>query len=225
MEFLTQALDFFLHLDRYLADITAQYGIWTYPILFLIVFAETGLVVTPILPGDSLLFAAGAIAALGNLDVGLLLVLLIVAAVLGDTVNYWIGARIGRRAFSGDVRFIKQEYLRRTERFYEKHGGKTIILARFVPIIRTFAPFVAGVGVMNYRRFIFYNVVGGVVWVALFTLAGYYFGNLAVVRRNFTLVVLAIVVLSVLPIVFEMIKARRERRAEMLAAARQEEPV
>jgi membrane-associated protein len=225
MEFLTQALDFFLHLDRYLTDITAQYGIWTYPILFLIVFAETGLVVTPILPGDSLLFAAGAIAALGNLDVGLLLVLLIVAAVLGDTVNYWIGARIGRRAFSGDVRFIKQEYLRRTERFYEKHGGKTIILARFVPIIRTFAPFVAGVGVMNYRRFIFYNVVGGVVWVALFTLAGYYFGNLAVVRRNFTLVVLAIVVLSVLPIVFEMIKARRERRAEMLAAARQEEPV
>jgi membrane-associated protein len=210
MEFLQQAVDVFLHLDRHLTEITARYGTWTYVILFLIVFAETGLVVTPFLPGDSLLFAAGAIAALGGLDVRLLVVLLIVAAILGDTVNYWIGARIGRRAFSGDIRFIKQEYLHRTERFYEKHGGKTIILARFVPIIRTFAPFVAGVGVMNYRRFLLYNVVGGVAWVTLFTLAGYYFGNLAVVKQNFSLVVLAIIILSVLPIMIEIVKARRE---------------
>lgn len=219
MELLTQAIELFLHLDRHLADITSQYGIWTYAVLFLVVFAETGLVVTPFLPGDSLLFAAGAIAALGSLDVGLLIILLMVAAILGDTVNYWIGARIGRRAFSGDIRFIKQEYLQRTERFYEKHGGKTIILARFVPIIRTFAPFVAGIGVMDYRRFVVYNVGGGVAWVAMFTLAGYYFGNLEIVKRNFSLVVLAIIVISVLPIVFEVIKARRESAAE--AASRE----
>lgn len=210
MEFLQHALDFFLHLDRHLTEITAQYGTWTYVILFLIVFAETGLVVTPFLPGDSLLFAAGAIAALGGLDVRLLVVLLIVAAILGDTVNYWIGARIGRRAFTGNIRFVRKEYLLRTERFYEKHGGKTIILARFVPIIRTFAPFVAGVGVMNYRRFLAYNVIGGVAWVTLFTLAGYYFGNLALVKQNFSLVVLAIIILSVVPIVVEVVKARRE---------------
>lgn len=209
MEFLHQAIEVFLHLDRHLTEITSQYGTWTYAILFLIIFAETGLVVTPFLPGDSLLFAAGAIAALGGLDVRLLVVLLIVAAILGDTVNYWIGARIGRRAFSGDIRFIRQEYLHRTEHFYEKHGGKTIILARFVPIIRTFAPFVAGVGIMEYRRFLLFNVVGGVVWVTGFTLAGYYFGNLPVVKQNFSLVVLAIIVLSVLPIVIEVVKARR----------------
>lgn len=213
MEILHQVLDLLLHLDRHLTDITAQYGTWTYAILFLIVFAETGLVVTPILPGDSLLFAAGAIAALGGLDVTVVVFLLIVAAILGDTVNYWIGARIGRRAFKGDIRFIKQEYLVRTERFYEKHGGKTIILARFVPIIRTFAPFVAGIGVMEYRRFLIYNVVGGVVWVTLFTLGGYYFGNLPLVKQNFSLVVLAIIILSVLPIVIEFIKARRESAA------------
>lgn len=210
MEFLQQAVEVFLHLDRHLTAITSQYGTWTYAILFLIIFAETGLVVTPFLPGDSLLFAAGAIAALGGLDVRVLVLLLVVAAILGDTVNYWIGARIGRRAFSGDIRFIKQEYLHRTEHFYEKHGGKTIILARFVPIIRTFAPFVAGVGIMEYRRFLLFNVVGGAVWVTLFTLAGYFFGNLPVVKQNFSLVVLAIIVLSVLPIVIEVVKARRE---------------
>lgn len=210
MEFLQQAVEVFLHLDRHLTEITSQYGTWTYAILFLIIFAETGLVVTPFLPGDSLLFAAGAIAALGGLDVRVLVLLLVVAAILGDTVNYWIGARIGRRAFRGDIRFIKQEYLLRTEHFYEKHGGKTIILARFVPIIRTFAPFVAGVGIMEYRRFLLFNVVGGVVWVTLFTLAGYFFGNLPVVKQNFSLVVLAIIVLSVLPIVIEVVKARRE---------------
>ncbi len=210
MEFLQQAVEVFLHLDRHLTEITSQYGTWTYAILFLIIFAETGLVVTPFLPGDSLLFAAGAIAALGGLDVRVLMLLLVVAAILGDTVNYWIGARIGRRAFSGDIRFIKQEYLLRTEHFYEKHGGKTIILARFVPIIRTFAPFVAGVGIMEYRRFLLFNVVGGVVWVTLFTLAGYFFGNLPVVKQNFSLVVLAIIILSVLPIAIEVVKARRE---------------
>lgn len=210
MEFLQQAVEVFLHLDRHLTEITSRYGTWTYAILFLIIFAETGLVVTPFLPGDSLLFAAGAIAALGGMDVRVLVVLLMVAAILGDTVNYWIGSRIGRRAFSGDIRFIKQEYLLRTEHFYEKHGGKTIILARFVPIIRTFAPFVAGVGIMEYRRFLLFNVVGGVVWVTLFTLGGYFFGNLPVVKQNFSLVVLAIIILSVLPIVIEVVKARRE---------------
>ncbi len=210
MDFLTQALDFFIHLDKHLTEITAQYGTGTYIILFLIVFAETGLVVTPFLPGDSLLFAAGAIAALGGLDVRILIGLLIVAAILGDTVNYWIGARIGRRAFSGQVPFVKQEYLLRTEHFYEKHGGKTIILARFIPIIRTFAPFVAGVGVMEYKRFLLYNVAGGVAWVTLFTLGGYLFGNLPVVKQNFSLVVLAIIIISVIPLAIEVFKARRE---------------
>lgn len=210
MDFLKHALDFFLHLDRHLTEVTAQYGTWTYVILFLIVFAETGLVVTPFLPGDSLLFAAGAIAALGGLDVRLLVGLLIVAAILGDTVNYWVGARIGRRAFSGQVPFIKQEYLQRTERFYEKHGGKTIILARFIPIIRTFAPFVAGVGVMDYRRFLLYNVTGGIAWVTIFTLGGYLFGNLPIVKQNFSLVVLAIIIISVIPLALEVVRARRE---------------
>ncbi|MCL4866396.1 MAG: VTT domain-containing protein, partial [Gemmatimonadales bacterium] len=160
MEWLQQVLDFFLHLDTHLAQITADYGVWTYAILFLIVFCETGLVVTPFLPGDSLLFAAGAISALGSLDPIILGLLLVGAAVLGDTVNYWVGAWIGPRAFSGEVRFLKKEYLDRTHAFYERHGGKTIILARFVPIVRTFAPFVAGVGAMTYSRFFMYTVVG-----------------------------------------------------------------
>jgi membrane-associated protein len=183
--------------------------VWTNLILFLIVFAETGLVITPFLPGDSLLFAAGTFAALGSLDPGLLILLLTAAAILGDTVNYWVGAYIGPRAFTGDIRWLKREYLERTHAFYEKHGGKTIILARFIPIIRTFAPFVAGVGAMTYSRFLLYNVVGGVVWVTLFVLAGYYFGNLPMVRQNFTYVILAIIVLSVMPIVLEYLKSRR----------------
>jgi membrane-associated protein len=187
--------------------------VWTHLILFLIVFAETGLVVTPFLPGDSLLFAAGTFAALGSLDLWLLVVLLIAAAILGDTVNYWVGAWVGPRAFSGNVKFLRKDYLDRTHAFYEKHGGKTVILARFVPIIRTFAPFVAGVGAMSYPKFIMYNVVGAVLWVGLFVPAGYFFGNIPTVRKNFTLVILAIIALSVVPIALEAIRARRSRPA------------
>src|SRR5690606_2024796 len=175
------------------AEIIARFGAGAYGILFLIVFCETGLVVTPFLPGDSLLFAAGAFAALGSFELVPLMLLLIVAAIAGDTVNYWIGARIGPRAFSGNVRFLKQEYLVRTTEFYERHGGKTIVLARFIPIVRTFAPFVAGVGRMHYGRFLAYNVIGAVVWVTLFTLAGYFFGNIPAVKENFTLVILVII--------------------------------
>jgi membrane-associated protein len=213
MDLIRTAIDFFLHLDKHLAEIIANYGVWTNLILFLIVFAETGLVVTPFLPGDSLLFAAGTFAALGSLDPVLLILLLSAAAILGDTVNYWVGAYIGPRAFSGEVRWLRREYLDRTHAFYEKHGGKTIILARFIPIIRTFAPFVAGVGTMTYSRFLLYNVVGGVVWVTLFVLAGYYFGNLPAVRQNFSYVILAIIVLSVMPIVVEFMKSRRRAGA------------
>ena len=213
MDFLRNVVDLFLHLDDHLSQVIAQYGTWTHLILFLIVFAETGLVVTPFLPGDSLLFAAGTFAALGALDVRLIIVLLIVAAIIGDTVNYWVGAWIGPRAFSGKIPWLRQDYLQRTHAFYEKHGGKTIILARFVPIIRTFAPFVAGVGAMSYGKFILYNVVGAVLWVGLFVLGGFFFGNIPVVRENFTLVILAIIALSVLPIVFEAVKARRSRPA------------
>ena len=209
MDVIRQLVDFILHIDIHLAELIARYGTGTLVLLFLIVFAETGLVVTPFLPGDSLLFAAGAFAARGALDIGLLVPILLVAAILGDTVNYWIGHKIGRRAFSGKIPFIKQEYLQRTESFYERHGGKTIILARFVPIIRTFAPFVAGIGTMSYARFIVYNVVGAMLWVVLFTVGGYFFGNLPMVQRNFKLVILAIIVVSVMPIVVEFVRARR----------------
>jgi membrane-associated protein len=213
MDLLRSVLDLFLHLDQHLSRIIADYGVWTHLILFLIVFAETGLVVTPFLPGDSLLFAAGTFAALGSLDLWLLIVMLIAAAILGDTVNYWVGAWIGPRAFSGNVKFLRKDYLDRTHAFYEKHGGKTVILARFVPIIRTFAPFVAGVGAMSYPKFITYNVVGAVLWVGLFVPAGYFFGNIPAVRKNFTLVILAIIALSVLPIAVEALRTRRSRPA------------
>ncbi len=209
MDWVKQFVDLFLHLDTHLGQVISQYGTWTYLILFLIVFCETGLVITPILPGDSLLFAAGTFAAIGDLDVRVMILLLVVAAILGDTVNYWIGAAIGPRAFQGNIRFLKKEHLDRTHAFYEKHGGKTIILARFVPIIRTFAPFVAGVGAMSYGRFLIYNVVGAILWVVLLVLAGYYFGNIPVVRKNFTIVILAIVALSVMPIAVEAIRGRR----------------
>jgi membrane-associated protein len=209
VDLLRGIIDFFLHLDQHLSQVISQYGGWTHLILFAVIFCETGLVVTPLLPGDSLLFAAGTFAALGALDVRLILALLIAAAVLGDTVNYWVGAYIGPRAFSGNVRFLRKEYLERTHAFYEKHGGKTIILARFVPIIRTFAPFVAGVGAMSYPKFLTYNVVGAVLWVGLFVLGGYFFGNIRMVRENFTLVILAIVAISIMPIVFEALRARR----------------
>ena len=213
MDFVRSVMDLFLHLDQHLNRIVTDYGVWTHLILFAIVFAETGLVVTPFLPGDSLLFAAGALAALGSLDLWLLVVLLIGAAILGDTVNYWVGAWIGPRAFSGNVRFLRKDYLERTHAFYEKHGGKTIILARFVPIIRTFAPFVAGVGAMSYPKFITYNIVGAVLWVGLFVPLGYFFGNMPAVKNNFSLVILAIIGISVMPIAVEMFRARRGRPA------------
>ena len=213
MDLLRSVIDLFLHLDQHLSRVIADYGVWTHLILFVIVFAETGLVVTPFLPGDSLLFAAGTFAALGSLDLWLVVVLLVAAAILGDTVNYWVGAWVGPRAFGGNIRFLRKDYLDRTHAFYEKHGGKTVILARFVPIIRTFAPFVAGVGAMSYPKFITYNVVGALLWVGLFVPAGYFFGNIPAVRKNFTLVILAIIALSVLPIALEAIRSRRSRPA------------
>jgi len=211
MSLLSIFLDYVLHLDKHLALLTAEYGVWTYAILFLVVFAETGLVVTPFLPGDSLLFAAGAVCALGSMDVVSLMALLAVAAVVGDTVNYSIGSALGHRILARGSRFIKQEHVDRTHAFYEKHGGKTIIFARFIPIVRTFAPFVAGIGSMQYRSFAIYNIVGGVIWVVSFTLLGYFFGGLPFVKQNFTFVVLAIVVISILPGVYEAIKLRRAR--------------
>jgi membrane-associated protein len=217
MELISQIIDFFLHLDKHLAEIISTYGTWTYLILFAIIFMETGLVITPFLPGDSLLFAAGTFASLGVLNVWLLFILLSIAAIIGDTVNYWIGHYIGEKAFSGNIRFLKKEYLDRTHDFYERHGGKTIILARFIPIIRTFAPFVAGVGEMSYNRFLTYNVVGGILWVGIFVFAGYYFGNIPFVRDNFSVVILAIIVISVLPGVFEFIKERMKASSEIKA--------
>ncbi len=209
-------VDYFLHLDRHLNDVIQMYGILTYALLFLIVFCETGLVVTPILPGDSLLFAAGTFAAAGSLRVDTLFILLSIAAVGGDTANYWIGHAVGPAVFNAQrVRFMKKEYLDRTHEFYERHGGKTIIIARFIPIIRTFAPFVAGVGSMTYLRFISYNVIGGVAWIALFVLGGYFFGNIPLVKENFSLVILAIIIISVMPGVVEFAR----HRARKLSAA------
>ncbi len=212
MEFFIGLVDLFLHLDEHLANIISQYGAWTYGILFAIIFLETGVVVTPFLPGDSLLFAAGTFAALGSLNVYLLAGLLIVAAILGDTVNYSIGHYLGERAYN--IKFLKKEYFDRTHAFFEKHGGKTIFLARFVPIVRTFAPFVAGIGKMSYGYFITYNFVGGIVWVLLFTFAGYFFGNIPFVKKNFEFVIIAIILVSVLPMIIEWWKARREAKTE-----------
>ncbi|MDZ7843359.1 MAG: DedA family protein [Anaerolineales bacterium] len=219
MEVINFLIDFVLHLDEYLNVIIANYGSWTYGILFFVIFLETGFVVTPFLPGDSLLFAAGTFAALGSLNPVVLFILLSSAAVIGDTVNYSIGSFIGPRAFSGDIKFLKQEHLDRTHEFYEKHGGKTIILARFIPIIRTFAPFVAGVGSMTYGHFILYNVIGGITWVAIFIFGGYFFGNLPLVRNHFELVIITIIVISLLPPVFEYLKSRRESRQKGEEAA------
>jgi membrane-associated protein len=213
MDLIKQFIDFFVHLDTHLAEIISKYGTGTYVILFLIIFAETGLVVMPLLPGDSLLFAAGIFARLGDLNPWLLTGLLIVAAILGDTVNYWVGKRVGPRAFTADSRFFKKKYLDQTRGFYARHGGKTIILARFVPIVRTFAPFVAGVGEMHYGRFLAYNVIGGVVWVTLLVWAGYLFGEIPVVRENFELVIFAIIGISVLPIVIEVLRGWKARRS------------
>jgi membrane-associated protein len=217
MELLQTFVDVILHIDEHLEVFIHQYGMWTYLVLFVIIFAETGLVVTPFLPGDSLLFAAGAISATTDLNPVVLFALLSVAAILGDTVNYWIGAWIGPRAFSGTVRFLKREHLERTHRFFEKYGGKTIIIARFVPIIRTFAPFVAGIGSMSYTHFITYNVVGGILWVGIFVWAGYFFGNLPIVKDNFTIVVFAIIGISLVPAVVEAINQRREHRSAVVS--------
>jgi len=213
-ELLTWAIDIVLHLDKHLDAVIRSYGVWTHLLLFLIIFCETGLVVTPVLPGDSLLFAVGTFAALGSLDLTTVMLSLSVAAVAGDTVNYWIGNLVGPKVFTQEKsRFFKKEYLERTHQFYEKYGGKTIIIARFVPIIRTFAPFVAGIGSMTYVRFIAYNVVGGVGWIMSLVLAGYFFGNVPIVKSNFSLVILAIIIISVMPPVFEFLRARREAAA------------
>lgn len=210
MEFLQQALDFVLHLDRHLAELTGRYGTWTYAILMLIVFCETGLVVTPFLPGDSLLFAAGAISALGSLDPATLNALIFLAVLAGDNVNYWIGRSLGPRASAMDSRFFRRKHLEYTQGFFARHGGTTIVLARFVPIVRTFTPFVAGIGAMTYPRFLAFSIAGGALWVTGFLWAGYFFGNLQVVRNNFSLVVLAIILLSVVPMVVTVIRERRQ---------------
>jgi membrane-associated protein len=214
MEYLADFVQFFLHLDRELADIVASYGTWTYLVLFVIIFCETGLVVTPILPGDSLLFAAGAIAAIGSLNPHLLVVLLTIAAVLGDAVNYQVGRYIGPAVFRReDSRFFKRAHLEKTQAYYERYGGKTIIIARFVPIVRTFAPFLAGVGQMNYSRFAVYNVTGAIAWCVIGVYAGFWFGNLPVVKENFSLIIIAIVVVSLLPAAWEYWRARKARLA------------
>jgi len=209
MELVAKFVDLFIHLGEHLHWVIQNYGVWTYLLLFLIIFCETGLVVTPILPGDSLLFATGTFAASGSLKAGWLFAILSVAAVAGDTVNYWIGYFVGPKVFHKEkVRFLNREYLDRTHRFYEKYGGKTIIIARFIPIVRTFAPFVAGIGKMTYRHFITYNISGGIAWIAAFVFGGFYFGNLLFVKKHFTLIIYLIIVISILPGVIEFLRQR-----------------
>jgi membrane-associated protein len=221
MNLILRLIDFILHIDTHLEKIIQQFQTGTYLILFLVIFLETGFVITPFLPGDSLIFAAGAFSARAGspLNVLVLYVLLAAAAIAGDTANYWIGHYIGPRAFSGKVPFLKKEYMDRTHAFYEKHGGKTIIIARFIPIIRTFAPFVAGIGAMSYRRFIAYNVIGGWAWMTLFLFAGYFFGEIPFIENNFSLVVMAIILISVMPAVIEVLRERKrvmnERRLQI----------
>jgi len=211
MQIILKIVDLFLHLDKYLSDVISTYGLWTYGLLFFVIFMETGFVVTPFLPGDSLIFAAGTFSALGALNPFILYLVLATAAILGDTVNYWIGHAIGGRAFSGEIKWIKKEYMDRTHAFFEKHGGKTIFLARFVPIVRTFAPFVAGVGEMSYGHFISYNIFGGLTWVALFLGAGYFFGNIPFIKHNFSLVIIAIILISLVPMLWEAWTARKKK--------------
>lgn len=209
LEIIKHGIDFVLHIDSYLNMIIQTYGWGSYALLFFIIFIETGLVVTPFLPGDSLIFAAGAFAALGSFSAPLLLILLILAAVLGNTVNYFIGRSIGQKVYRMEnSRLLKKKYLDETQAFYEKHGGKTIIITRFIPIIRTFAPFVAGVGKMNFGKFLAYNIIGGSAWVGFFTFLGFYFGNLPVVKNNFTFVIMAIIVVSVMPAVIGIFKQK-----------------
>ena len=209
MELIAYFIDIFIHLDRHLSVVIQNYGTLTYLILFLIIFCETGLVVTPFLPGDSLLFAAGTFAAIGALDVTKTFILLSIAAVAGDTVNYWIGNFIGPKVFhKEDVRFLNKKHLEKTHQFYERYGGKTIIIARFIPIIRTFAPFVAGIGSMTYGRFLSYNIIGGILWIAVCVFAGYFFGNIPIVKQNFSFVILAIILVSIMPVIVGFIRHR-----------------
>lgn len=210
METLNTIIDFVLHMDTHLTEFVGRFGFFTYALLFGIVFAETGFVVTPFLPGDSLLFAAGAIAALGSLNIWALISLLFVAAILGDAVNYWVGNIFGQKIVDNPkIKFINQEHIDKTQQFYKKHGGKTIIIARFIPIVRTFAPFVAGVGKMEYKRFFTYNVIGGFAWVVLFTSAGFFFGNLKFIQENFHYAIFAIIFLSLIPVIYEYIQHKR----------------
>jgi membrane-associated protein len=212
MEIITKLIDFILHLDTHLNYIIESAGLWCYLVFFLIIFAETGLVVTPFLPGDSLLFALGTLAAAGSLKVAWLFVVLSAAAVLGDSANYAIGKYFGQVILKHEgAWFLKKEHVERTHRFYEKYGAKTIVIARFVPIVRTFAPFIAGVGKMTYLRFFSYNVIGGLLWVTLFIFGGFFFGNIPVIKRNFTLVIFAIIIISILPAVIEVIRQKRQK--------------
>lgn len=211
MGFILKIVNFILHIDSYLSDIITHYGAWTYGLLFFVIFMETGFVVTPFLPGDSLIFAASTFAARGALNPWMLFILMSIAAVTGDTANYWIGHAVGAKAYTGEVKWIKQEHMERTHAFFEKHGGIAIFLARFVPIIRTFAPFVAGVSEMSYGYFITWNMIGGISWVALFTLLGYFFGNIPFVQKNFELVIIAIVLISLVPVVSEGLKMRKKK--------------
>jgi len=220
MTVITLLIDFVLHMDRYLGQIVTNTGLWTYVILFVVIFIETGLVVTPFLPGDSILFAAGAlIAAQGVLDIKVLYILMVLAAVLGDTANYWIGRSLGPRVFHEKSRFFKKEYLDRTRVFYQEHGNMTIFLARFIPIIRTFAPFVAGIGEMSYGHFISYNVVGGIIWPALFLFGGYFFGNITFIKEHFSLVVIAIVLISLVPAIVTVLNDRKKPQIKSDAEA------
>ncbi|MDD4801453.1 MAG: DedA family protein [Syntrophomonas sp.] len=211
---LINIVDILINLDKYLTDIIINYGIWAYLILFLVIFCETGLVVTPFLPGDSLIFVLGALAASGDINLIAIGAILMTAAILGNICNYQIGRYLGPKVFDSNARFLKREYLLRTHYFYEKHGGKTIIIARFIPIIRTFAPFVAGIGQMSYARFLFYNIIGSVSWIMLFLTGGYFFGNIPVVQKNFTLVVFGIIFVSFLPALFTYLSQKRQKTME-----------
>ncbi len=213
MELLKDFVDLFLHLDQHLGEIIRRFGGWSYLILFAVIFCETGLVITPFLPGDSLLFAAGTFAGIGAFQVWALAAALAAASILGDSTNYWVGRFVGERAFSGTISFLKYEHLEKTRQFYRKHGRRTVIIARFLPIVRTFAPFVAGVGQMPYLTFLTFSILGSLLWVGLFVFGGYLFGNIPVVRQNFSLVILAIIAISVLPIGMEWLRARRTRPA------------
>jgi len=215
MDFLLQLVDIVLHVDKHLSIIATDYGTWTYFILFMIIFCETGLVVTPFLPGDSLLFATGALCGAGVLDPNIIFLLLVAAAFLGDNVNYWIGRRVGPAVFEREkTRFFKKEYLLRAHAFYERHGGKTVILARFVPIVRTFSPFVAGIAHMTYAKFLAYSISGAILWVGIFVYVGYFFGNLPFIKRNFSVAIIAVIFISILPGIIEYIRHRRRAAAE-----------